>query len=825
MRCFEGYRRVAVFALIGFIASELNATTFVPVDDATLARTADAALIGTVNAIESGQADSGAIYTYVHIQVEAVLRSQLDASEIVLREPGGSFGGVTERLFGVPQFRSNERCLLLLKRDPDGALQTNQLALGKFSIVTNDAGRQIARRDYDSGTTVVDASLGGPYSPGSETRLLDDLLAIIANAGGETADRTTISPVPPELDQMLTEYKEAYTFQATPPARWAEPDSNTPIDYMVDPNGDATIGATNSRAAFDSALAAWSDVAGASIVLNDAGTLSLPLPHYAGCTGPNRVLFNDPYGELAGSGCSGAIGFGGYCFFSDSMVVNGTTFDRIVNGKVVLQNGLSACSGWNQCNLAELLTHEIGHSIGLGHSSENPSEPNATLKDATMYYTAHFDNRCASVHSDDIAGVSFAYPYNGPTFTPTLTATATATASATRTPTITATPSVTLTRTPTPTPSNTTTYTPTRTPTPTSTPTITLTPIFSATPSGTPTDTPTRTFTLTFTPTNTPTITPTSEATPADGISGHVYYYGNAVPVDSVTMQLTGPAPGSTPTNQSGLYTFPGLATDNWTVQPQKTGATNGAVTALDATFILQAVVGMRGFSPAQRIAGDANGSGTLTGIDATLVLQYRVGIISALPVTLANRCNTQWMFAPSIEAVAGTTATQPSPLPTPCVYGQVAYTNLPMQAKNQDYYGIVFGDTTGNWTPPAGGGAIRSSSAARPRVRFGRPLVTRSGGMRVPVSVDGTGLWHGMDVDIHYDSRSLQLRGVRRLHAARGALVEYNVTQPGIVKISAASANGVAAHEPALLLLFDTQGPHTRSPRLRVVSSSVDEG
>src|SRR5205814_10654087 len=59
---------------------------------------------------------------------------------------------------------------------------------------------------------------------------------------------------------------------------------------------------------------------------------------------------------------------------------------------------------------ATVTTHAIGHAIATGHSSENDNEPAPVLKDATMYYRAHFGGRGASVHADDMAAVRFVYP-------------------------------------------------------------------------------------------------------------------------------------------------------------------------------------------------------------------------------------------------------------------------------------------------------------------------------------------------------------------------------------------------------------------------------
>src|SRR5258705_9720189 len=46
----------------------------------------------------------------------------------------------------------------------------------------------------------------------------------------------------------------------------------------------------------------------------------------------------------------------------------------------------------------------------MGHSSENPNEPNTLLRDATMYFLLHLDGRGAGLRDDDIEGISTLYP-------------------------------------------------------------------------------------------------------------------------------------------------------------------------------------------------------------------------------------------------------------------------------------------------------------------------------------------------------------------------------------------------------------------------------
>ncbi|HSP99904.1 MAG TPA: dockerin type I domain-containing protein [Candidatus Dormibacteraeota bacterium] len=263
-----------------------------------------------------------------------------------------------------------------------------------------------------------------------------------------------------------------------------------------------------------------------------------------------------------------------------------------------------------------------------------------------------------------------------PTLTPTATATGTATGSATASST------------------------------PTATATVTATASASSTPSATANDSPTATVTATSTasatptstPSSTPSATPSATAGPPAPLSGHISYYTGGGPVPDVDVVQLGDTPGSVMTNAGGHYGFSTAGPGNVTVQPQKNGQFNAAITSLDAVTILQAIVNQTTLTPEQEHAADVTGNGSFSTLDATRILQFQAGTITRFAA--ADLCQSDWLFLPVPSPTPNQTLVNPVVGFGSCQQGAIALTSFTPPLAGRDFHAILLGDVTGNWHP-----------------------------------------------------------------------------------------------------------------------------
>ena len=390
---------------ITLLTSSVLATSYVMVPDDALADQARLVLVGTVERVENIVANPP--FTRYYIRSERLLKGRLDGETVAVDVLGGvTPSGSRLVLMGNPSFAASQRLILFLVPTGTDSYGILHVDLGAFreQVMGN---RRIARRNLAGSIEVRSrpADSASFHEPRDFDRFADWLQDY--SAGSPRAIDYFVASS--ELEGSSTDSFSLGFFIA----RHDKFDKSETVEWVRNDGGQPNL-PNGGDAELNAAFAAWNDDLNTNIDQILAGSV----PGNPGFTlnGENNISYGDPDNDMPGAySCTtgGALGRGG--FFGNMVHTYGDqNYLTITEVNMVMNDGVDCeftGDAAGRAKAAEVYGHEIGHSLGLGHSCQTmPFCLDPVDDDALMRPNAHFDGRGARLGIDDRRGIEFLYP-------------------------------------------------------------------------------------------------------------------------------------------------------------------------------------------------------------------------------------------------------------------------------------------------------------------------------------------------------------------------------------------------------------------------------
>lgn len=277
------------------------------------------------------------------------------------------------------------------------------------------------------------------------------------------------------------------------------------------------------------------------------------------------------------------------------------------------------------------------------------------------------------------------------------------------------------------------------------------------------------------------------------GLSGFVRHT-NGLAVSGVDLRLTGSGQLAGMTDTNGLFAITNVLTGSYTLTPEKTNEVAG-ITAYDASLVLQAAAGLKTLNLAERTAADVNRNGAVSSMDAVYILQNSAGLLN-LPFPGAGQT---WVFMPESRT----------------------YPLINANVTGAQFTAVLLGDVSGNWAPPPPQGIMSISGMASiqsGRARMGIHWAPIPGTSQMVARV----LAQSSSPDIVSADLRLGINGSScLLSTASPMLAAINTNDDSVITAALADSQPAGTNAVLLTLIFAGDA----APDLHLQRAEINEG